>query len=226
MLQPICVSRQAPLPPPLMMPASSLPPLHPTCAAVPSRWQLAAPCTAAGTAGCVMTPLSATQRPGRRAMRRPAGWRRCGRRCAAGAAAARPPYKLPATLNRCAIDSCPPHSNPSQQLHRQACSDATARDAAEAARNAAEADARQARANCAVALGQLVQEQAAREAAEAGLAELEQESAALALRADDSQQRANRLAAQAASLQRERHQLQHALAAAEGEPLEGDGSAW
>lgn len=63
-----------------------------------------------------------------------------------------------------------------------------------------------------------MQEQAAREAAEAGLSELEQESAALALRADDNQQRANRLAAQAASLQRERHQLQHALAAAEGEP--------
>lgn len=102
------------------------------------------------------------------------------------------------------------------QLHRQACSDATARDAAEAARNAAEAEARQARADCAAALAELVQEQAAREAAEAGLVELEQEVAALTLRADDTHQRANRLAAQAASLQRERHQLQRALAAVEG----------
>ncbi|PRW59183.1 hypothetical protein C2E21_2182 [Chlorella sorokiniana] len=109
------------------------------------------------------------------------------------------------------------HRSGSRRLHRQACSDATARDAAEAARNAAEAEARQARADCAVALTQLVQEQAAREAAEAGLAELEQEAAALALRVEDSQQRANRLAAQAASLQRERHQLQRALAAAEAD---------
>ena len=103
-----------------------------------------------------------------------------------------------------------------RELEQQQRSDAEARESAERARDRAEAEARAAKESKAAALVQLVQGEAARQAAEQALAEAEQDNAALAERARREEQRAARLATRLANLQRASSQGQQALRAAEG----------